>query len=426
MKLYLMRHCESEDGPREDPTRQLTSVGRQQAQTMGQFLVRQVGRVDVVLASYFARAQGTAAPIAELLGCSNIIDTPALQPDSEPKDAWKEIKFLSEGCEEVLVVTHHPLTNELLRLLTGCGAEKFHYGAIAHIGDDGLLHWFVPPAVVERDDDGVIDAAVAVAEALEAHLQEAKGDSGLKHPRHQALLSGVQSKLKKVMAGYFKRQGAAVLNAIKPHIQATITKYQEANNTGKRFASSLAPTSLQPLRFPVTDDEDAEYQAAITTAINGAAKVLAKELESDAELSEDAASDYLLKNSLTKLTGGFADETLDRLRSSLADAWDKGGSFTDMVDAVQNTFEDFSDTRAEMIAQTEANDAYNEGRSALAEEADMDEKSWETESGDPCEDCLGNEGDGWIDIDDTFSSGDDAPTAHPRCQCTLNFRKGVE
>jgi hypothetical protein len=194
---------------------------------------------------------------------------------------------------------------------------------------------------------------------------------------------------------------------------------------GKRFASSLVPTSLQPLRFPITDDEDSDYQAAITAAVKGGAAVLAKELESDAELSEDTAGDYLRTNSLEKLTGGFTDETLDRLRNSLADAWDKGGSFNDMTAAIQDTFDDFSDSRAEMIAQTEGNDAYNEGRSALAEEAGMEEKSWETED-DPCDICIGNEGDGWIDIDDNFSSGDDAPTAHPNCQCSLNFRKGVE
>lgn len=425
MKLYLMRHCESEDGPREDPTRQLTSVGRQQAQTMGQFLVRQVGRVDVVLTSYFARAQGTAAPIAELLGCANIIDTPALQPDTEPKDAWKEIEFLSDGCEEVLVVTHHPLTNELLKLLTGCGAEKFHHGAIAHIGEDGLLHWFVPPAVVERDEN-VIDAAAAVVEALYEHLQEAKAETGLKHPRHQAVLGKAQNKLKTLMAAYFKKQGAAVLKSVKPNIQSVLKQYAETRNTGKRFASSLVPTSLQPLSFPITDDEDTKYQSIITSAIKGAAATLAKELETDATLSEDAASDYLRDNSLAKLTGDFTGETLDRLRDALADAWDKGGGFNAMVDAVQDTFEDFSDTRAEMIAQTEANDAYNEGRSALAEEAGMDEKSWETESGDPCQDCIDNEGDGWIDIDDTFSSGDLAPTAHPNCACSLNFRMGAQ
>jgi phosphohistidine phosphatase len=237
MKLYLMRHCESEDGPRDDPTRQLTSVGRKQAQTMGQFLVRQIGRVDVVLTSYFARAQGTAAPIAELLGCSSIIDTPALQPETAPKDAWKEIKFLSDGCEDVLVVSHHPLVNELLKLLTGCDSEKFHHGAIAHIGDDGKLHWFVPPAVVERDEDDVLEAAAGVVEALEAYLQEAKGDGGLKHPRHQAVLSKVRAKVKKVMAGYFDRQGAAVLKAVKPNIEALLLSHPQLKEAGGEWVT---------------------------------------------------------------------------------------------------------------------------------------------------------------------------------------------
>jgi hypothetical protein len=58
----------------------------------------------------------------------------------------------------------------------------------------------------------------------------------------------------------------------------------------------------------------------------------------------------------------------------------------------------------------------------MARSAGLNEKSWETESGNPCEVCLANVDDGWIDIDDTFSSGDDAPTAHPGCMCDLNYR----
>jgi len=97
-----------------------------------------------------------------------------------------------------------------------------------------------------------------------------------------------------------------------------------------------------------------------------------------------------------------------------------------VVKAIEDTFEDFSTTRAELIAQTEMADAYNEGRDAIAREAGLDEKSWETESGDPCPICEDNEAEGWIDIDDDFSSGDDAPTAHPNCLCILNFRKSSE
>ena len=197
-----------------------------------------------------------------------------------------------------------------------------------------------------------------------------------------------------------------------------------ARPKGKTFASQLIPTSLQPLRFAVTDGETADYAAAIQEAVMGGAAALAKELKSGATISDDVAGDWLRNNSLTKLTGGFSDTSVQRLRDAVADAWDKGGSADQIVAAIKETFADFSDARAEMIAQTEANDAYVEGRVALAEDEGYEEKAWEVDSDNPCEDCLANQAQGYIPMDEDFQSGDDAPTAHPRCACNLNFRKG--
>jgi len=47
-------------------------------------------------------------------------------------------------------------------------------------------------------------------------------------------------------------------------------------------------------------------------------------------------------------------------------------------------------------------------------------KSWVT-NGDGCPTCTANEDEGPIPIDDMFSSGDYAPTAHPGCDCDLEF-----
>ena len=184
---------------------------------------------------------------------------------------------------------------------------------------------------------------------------------------------------------------------------------------GARFASNLVPSSLQPLRFAVTKAEASEYADAITDAITGAGKVIAGDLALGRINVEDVASTYLRDNSLSKLTGEIAAETTKRLQDGLAQAWDRGGSYDQMVAAVKDTFKDFSDTRAGMIAQTETNDAYNEARDKIATDAGMNEKAWETESGDPCPTCVENEDAGYIDIDEDFPSGDDAPTAHPNC-----------
>ena len=200
-----------------------------------------------------------------------------------------------------------------------------------------------------------------------------------------------------------------------------------ASVPAKRFAREVLPASVSPLRFAVTAAETAEYAAAIADLIEGAVKVLAKDTGATfaADAAESISSRYLRENSLSKLTGGFSEESVNRLQSAIADAWDKGGSFDQIVAAVQDTFEDFSTVRAGMIAQTEGNSAYNFARSQMARDAGATEKSWETESGNPCEDCLENEAEGWIGVSEDFPAGNDIPL-HPNCSCTLNFRSGFE
>lgn len=293
----------------------------------------------------------------------------------------------------------------------------------------------------EEGEGELIDAMAEVAEAM-ADLIEAK--RGLQHDRHQAHLAPAETAVQQVMAGYFIRQQDALLTEVLPHLRSNIAQFTEARfgfsttlkddhgvfllaeaevrKNGKRFADSLVPSSLSPLTFSITSGEDSAYNEAISNAIAGAAKVLQAEMATDANPHPNVASNYLHNNSLSKLTGEIAETSKARLRNAIADAWDEGGSFDQIVGAIKDTFANFSDVRAGMIAQTEVVDAYNAGREATARAAGLAEKSWETESGNPCPTCVGNEDEGWIGIDDSFSSGDDSPTAHPNCECVLNFR----
>lgn len=282
----------------------------------------------------------------------------------------------------------------------------------------------------------------------------AKQSTGLRHQRHRQTLAAARAAVEKVVASYFRRQEAAVIKAIKPKIGAALQQYpskvaeaikrlkgatlsvenlveairimQEAGQKrtpeAKQFAATLLPESMSPLRFAVTADETSDYESAIASAIAGAAETVARELATESTLSETAASRYLRDNSLTKLTGELQAETVDQLRGALADAWQQGGSYTQMVDAVKETFESFSEVRAGMIAQTESNDAYNWGRVELASSAGFEEKAWDPD-GNACPVCLDNVDAGWIGIDEEFPSGDDAPTAHPNCDCSVSFRK---
>lgn len=275
----------------------------------------------------------------------------------------------------------------------------------------------------EGDIIASVDRLTAVLEATAR---------GLRHTRHAKHLKPAKASVKAIFARLFAEQKEQLLHELGAHVRTAFLKtpgpdkLSEASASGRNFAANVLPTNLKPLKLALTSDDVNEYNKAITNVINGAVAVAVRQLDTPgAQLPTDFASKYLRENSLLKLTGGIEDTTLDRLRSAIAQAWDDGGSYSQIVNAVRDTMETFSETRAGMIAQTETVDAYNAGRGAIARAAGVDEKQWETESGNPCPVCIGNEGDGWIPIDESFSSGDDAPTAHVNCECVLNFRKST-
>jgi len=293
---------------------------------------------------------------------------------------------------------------------------------------------------------------LAIAEAANdlAALLEKSAPKGLRHPRHAVSIKPARAEIKRVMVHFFERQRKAVLATVKPHIARELllhpvieSKVQPARDyegggnalnshlvlaresispQGKTFASALLPRSLQPLSFAATRAEESEYNSAITDLISAAAK----SLDASAAVGEDFAGQYLRSNSLSKLTGGLNNTSIDRLQNAIGDAWDKGGSYDQIVQAITDTFDDFSDARAELIAQTEANDAYNAGRAGVAASLDMDEKRWDPDGEACAEICQPNADQGWIPIDEDFQSGDDAPTGHPNCDCSTDFRKSSD
>lgn len=269
----------------------------------------------------------------------------------------------------------------------------------------------------------LVDAANDLAALLEA----AAPRQGLTHPRHARTIKPARRKIERVMRAYFRRQESALLAEVKPKIRAREASAhldfvsihpREASGGGILYAQHVIPVSIHAMRFPPDQAERDEYASAIGATVRGAVGTIKGSLLS----GEDAAGRYLRDHSLMRLTGDIAPTTVKRLRDAVADAWDKGGSYNQIVSAIQDTFQEFSDYRAGMIAQTEVNDAYNLGRMATATAAGMTEKAWDPD-GEACPICLGNVDAGWIDIEADFPSGDAAPTAHPNCDCSIDFQK---
>ena len=251
------------------------------------------------------------------------------------------------------------------------------------------------------------ESAVSLLEAIDAPTI-----GGLRHPKHAKHLKPIRAKAERVLRGLFKRQGKLVLGAIKP-------KLREAEGEAKDKAASIIPTEL-PLS--VTGAASYDYGKALGAAIEAGYANLADEMGSDSALAEDVVQEFLAKHSLTKLTGGLDETTVDRLRNALADAYNSGADYEGLLQAVKDEYSGFSTVRAGMIAQTEMNAAYNAGRKQLGLDMGFNEKSWDPDGTACVEVCIPNVLAGWIPMDEEFPSGDDIAPGHPNCDCSLNIR----
>lgn len=113
---------------------------------------------------------------------------------------------------------------------------------------------------------------------------------------------------------------------------------------------------------------------------------------------------------------GLTETEIDRLGDLLAAAAERG----DSVDTIAALIDDLLNDpgRAEMIATTELNRAVSAATLDTYGLNGVAGKSWGL-GPNPCPECQLNADDGPVALAASFSSGDDAPPAHPRCECDL-------
>jgi hypothetical protein len=109
--------------------------------------------------------------------------------------------------------------------------------------------------------------------------------------------------------------------------------------------------------------------------------------------------------------------TRNMLRQTIGDGLAAGQTVDEIGRDIYDGY-GFSEERAALIANTEVRRASNqgalEGYAAIKSSGVPLKKEWLV-ADSPCEECEGNADDGAIGIDETFSSGDDAPPGHPNC-----------
>ena len=265
--------------------------------------------------------------------------------------------------------------------------------------------------------DAVRLAAALVAEAHPRAHKVVRKKQALVVPR---------AKLKKMLVARWAKQKSAFLKGIRPHVDQMLM-HQEADTTAQQkrqralaLAAGLEGSSLAWRAINTTAAQAALYSGVMSDGFTMGAEHLAEEI--GGEIAEDSVTSYLRSKAFQLLADDIDQTTRDRLKTAVADAYGAGGGYSDIIDAIKGTFDGFSDTRADSIAMTELNDAFNQGTLQMGRENGAEEKAWDPD-GEACEEiCMPNVDDGWIDIDDDFSSGDDAPPGHTNCDCSISVK----
>ena len=133
--LWLLRHAEAAEG-RPDESRPLTARGLHDAKLVGAALKRLELRIDTCLSSPKRRALETAELACDALGVEITVE-PALAGHAF------DLRKLTAGLGDALVVGHDPTISAALRELTGARVHM-RKGGLAGIHGDELVVLMTP------------------------------------------------------------------------------------------------------------------------------------------------------------------------------------------------------------------------------------------------------------------------------------------
>lgn len=123
-----------------------------------------------------------------------------------------------------------------------------------------------------------------------------------------------------------------------------------------------------------------------------------------------------------ELLAQLTETTRREIGELIAAAIESGASLAELTSQISGAYS-FSAVRAQVIAATETASAMGQGGMSAARAQEKTEKRWYSQGNDHvCDDCQSNADEGWIGINDAFSSGDETIPAHVGCHCNVGYR----
>ena len=233
---------------------------------------------------------------------------------------------------------------------------------------------------------------------------------------------------------------------------ASFKQFETALKKGIKEQASWAAKNLGSVDFDLTDENltDSEFAAKLGAWLN-ANMPIAKEVIPQTKVYTALHNAFIfsiqaqyLRLGFTVKAAGTVDFTLtneyylatlknqanyllqlsnidettrQRLISIVSENRLERGTIDEVASIITDAFEDISDHRAFLIANTEANRAMSTAQMAFMRENNVPTKRWIAAGGNTCPVCQGNADDGEIGREEAHSSGDTEPPAHPGCEC---------
>jgi SPP1 gp7 family putative phage head morphogenesis protein len=244
-----------------------------------------------------------------------------------------------------------------------------------------------------------------------------------------------EKKLAEIILAFFRRQGPALAHQVelaRAKLERAATSDDEADEVARILAEldfsgwSVLTGDIRPILEAVGADGStvALHQIGLGTEVRSEVLNVVRDETLDYASERSAELVGMRLTEAGKLVENpdarwaITDATRDYLRGVVLDAVKEGWSNDKLADEIVQS-EGFSEDRAMMIARTETQFAANNGAMASYEASGVvSGKQWLAHE-DACDECEDNEADGVIALDDDFSSGDDAPPAHPNCRCQV-------
>jgi SPP1 gp7 family putative phage head morphogenesis protein len=246
-------------------------------------------------------------------------------------------------------------------------------------------------------------------------------------------LARIERKLELAMQKAFRKQGRDFLSALNHRAGVLSGRLREAPGDvmPPDWEALFDLIASDPVLFILPLEEAIE--AALLAGGEHATADFAVEVAFD--LANPRAAAYLEAHA-AQAVAGINEVTRAEMQQVIATGIQEGQSYDQIARTIRERFEGFSTpapqqhirSRSHLVAVTETGEAYEEGNRAVADELQAVglemEKSWLT-VGDArvSDECLSNEGAGWIPLAATFPAGAEHPPQHPACRCTALMRR---